>query len=96
MESKIHISDEVMNNIVFLAATSVDGVKSIVGNAKNLVELNDKTKILSASLSLVLNTSNNIEKVCTKVQERVKEALEGMIDADVKEVVVRVDNIVEG
>lgn len=94
MNSNVHVSDEVMNSIAYIAATSVEGVKSVVGSPKNLVTLNGKT--LSANISLILNTSDNIDKVCGKVQEKVKESLEGMMGADVKNVEVRVENIVEG
>lgn len=93
MDSHIHVSDEVMDSVVSIAATSVNGVKQIVNN-KNLVVSNGKK--MKANLSVILNTSENIEKICMKIQERVKEALEGMIDADVVDVTVRVDNIVEG
>lgn len=108
VKSKVNISEDVIGMIAGVAATSIDGVKSVSGgftknkmsfmNGKNIkdgIEIEGNGKGLKVSLSLVLKSSANLQSTCMKVQEKVKESLEGMMDVVVKDVIVRVDNIVE-
>ena len=88
---EVRIADEVVAIIAGLAATEVEGVAAMAGNAtreiiermgmKSLskgvsVEVIDST--VSVKLSLNLEYGHSIPEVCAKVQERVKSAIENM------------------
>mgnify|MGYP006066891221 FL=1 len=105
---EVRIADEVVAIIAGLAATEVEGVAAMAGNAtreiiermgmKSLskgvsVEVIDST--VSVKLSLNLEYGHSIPEVCAKVQERVKSAIENMTGLEVLDVNITIagDNI---
>lgn len=103
---EVHIADDVVAIIAGLAATEVEGVNSMAGNItnelvaklgmKNLskgvnVEVCDNT--VSVNLSLNLEYGYNILNVSSKVQEKVKVAIENMTGLIVADVNVRIASV---
>lgn len=103
---EVQISDEVVAIIAGLAATEVDGVASIAGNLtreliaklgkKNLsksvvVEVADGH--VNVRLTLYLQYGYSVPVVCSKVQERVKNAIENMTALEVDSVNVSIAGI---
>ena len=107
---KIQIADEVIQIIAGLAATEIDGVADMSGSfaggltesllgLKNLskgvrVEFSDEDRNCSVDLSVVLQFGYNIPEVSTAVQERVKQAIEGMTGLAVSSVNVHVTGVI--
>lgn len=102
----VHIADEVVGIIAGLAATEVDGVKSMTGGLagglaellgkKNLskgvkVEVGDKEAAID--LFLVLEYGTIIHFVAQKVQENVRKAIEGMTGLKAVEVNVNITGV---
>ena len=102
----VQIADEVVAIIAGLAATEVDGVASMAGNItnelvgklgmKNLskgvkVEVVDTT--VSVDLSLNIKYGSNIPDVSSRVQEKVKTAIENMTGMEVLDVNIRVAGV---
>ncbi len=103
---EVQIADEVIAIIAGLAATEVKGVASMAGNVtnelvaklgmKNLskgvkVEVFDTT--VSVDLALNLDYGYSIPAVCSKVQEKVKTAIENMTGFSVLDVNVKVAGV---
>lgn len=103
---EVRIADEVVAIIAGLAATEVEGVAAMAGNAtreiiermgmKSLskgvsVEVIDST--VSVKLSLNLEYGHNIPEVCAKVQERVKSAIENMTGLEVLDVNITIAGV---
>ena len=103
---EIKIADEVVAIIAGLAATEVDGVSSMTGNAKR--ELVSKLGMKSLSkgvkvdvldgivtVSLVLNFKYGyiFKDTTEKVQEKVKAAIENMTGLEVADVNIRVAGV---
>lgn len=108
--SNIVIADEVMSVIVGIAATGVDGVLSLgegitfkamsfigTNSLKKgvVIEKDEKNGSLSVKVSVVLRQGLEIKKVCLNIQEKIKEAIESMLDFKVNEVIVRVSKVEE-
>ena len=87
----VQIADEVVAIIAGLAATEVDGVNSMAGNItnelvgklgmKNLskgVKVSVADGIVGVKLNLNIKYGYAIPEVCSKVQEKVKSAIENM------------------
>ncbi len=101
-ESKIgtvQIADEVVAIIAGLAATEVDGVKSMAGNITNelvgklgMKNLSKGVKVtvskghVKVTLNLNIKYGYAIPEVCSKVQERVKSAIENMTGLEVADI----------
>lgn len=100
---EIMIADEVVAVIAGLAATEVEGVESMAGNAggeiatwlgmKKMskgvsVEVNQKT--VRVALSINIRYNYNIVDVSKKVQDKVKNAIENMTGLSVTDVAVKV------
>jgi uncharacterized alkaline shock family protein YloU len=106
---KIQIADEVIQIIAGLAAGEITGVVDMSGSfaggltesllgRKNLskgvkVQFGEEEKTCIIDLSVVLDFGVNIPSVCLKVQEHVKQAVEGMTGLDVLSVNVHVSAI---
>ncbi len=105
-KGEVIIADEAVAVIAGLAAMEVDGVASMAGNATR--ELISKIGIKSLSkgvrvdilegvvtVSIVFNIKygHNIMAVTTKVQEKVKTAIENMTGLTVSDVNVRVAGV---
>ena len=103
---EIKIADEVVAIIAALAATEVDGVASMAGNAtrelisklgmKSLskgVKVDVLDGIVTVSLALNLNYGYSIKDITSKVQEKVKTAIENMTGLEVADVNIRVAGV---
>ena len=103
---EVRIADEVVAIIAGLAATEVEGVAAMAGNAtreiiermgmKSLskgvsVEVIDST--VSVKLSLNLEYGHSIPEVCAKVQERVKSTIENMTGLEVLDVNITIAGV---
>ena len=103
---EIKIADEVVAIIAGLAATEVDGVSSMTGNAtrelvsklgmKSLskgVKVDVLDGIVTVSLVLNLKYGYNIKDTTQKVQEKVKAAIENMTGFSVLDVNVKIAGV---
>ena len=103
---KVQIADEVVAIIAGLAATEVEGVASMAGNAtrelisklgmKSLskgVKVDVLDGIVTVSLALNLNYGYSIKDITSKVQEKVKTAIENMTGLEVADVNIRVAGV---
>ncbi|WP_346663602.1 Asp23/Gls24 family envelope stress response protein [uncultured Merdimonas sp.] len=103
---EVKIADEVVAMIAGLAAMEVEGVASMAGNAtrelisklgmKSLskgVKVDVLEGIVTVSLSLNLKYGYAIKDITTKVQEKVKAAVENMTGLEVADVNIRVAGV---
>ena len=103
---EIKIADEVVAIIAGLAAMEVEGVASMAGNAKRelisklgMKSLSKGVKvdvldgIVTVSLALNLNYGYSIKDITSKVQEKVKTAIENMTGLEVADVNIRVAGV---
>lgn len=103
---EVQIADEVIAIIAGLAATEVEGVRSMGGNItkelvsrlgmKNLskgvrIEMEDNRVSVSVAINIVYGYE--IPKVSGKVQEKVKSAIENMTGLEVDHVDVRIMDV---
>ena len=103
---EVQIADEVVAIIAGLAATEVNGVASMAGNItneivsrlgmKNLskgiqVEIADNEVVVDVALNIAYGYS--IPEVSTKVQEKVKSAIETMTGLSVATINVRIASV---
>lgn len=107
LSSKINVADDVVAIISGISATSIDGVKSLGGGItlsainflgtnrlkKGILVEKDDNGDLSILVSINVKDSYDIQSVAEKVQEKIKDSLEQMLDLNVKSVRVRVDKI---
>lgn len=105
-EGSIKIADEVVGIITGLAATEIDGVAGMSGGIaggiadmlgrKSLskgvkVQVTDDTA--SVDVYVIIDYGNSIPDVAWKIQDNVKQAIEGMTGLDVKAVNVHVQGV---
>ncbi len=103
---EVKIADEVVAIIAGLAATEVEGVASMAGNAtrelvsklgvKSLskgVKVDVLEGIVTVSLALNLKYGYSIKNITMKVQEKVKTAIENMTGLEVADVNIRVAGV---
>ena len=103
---QVQIADEVVAIIAGLAAMEVDGVSSMAGTStrdllsklgkKNLakdVRVDVLDGVVTVSLALNLRFGKNIMEVSSKVQEKVKTAIENMTGLTVADVNVKVAGV---
>ncbi|MGN1166249.1 MAG: Asp23/Gls24 family envelope stress response protein [Lachnospiraceae bacterium] len=103
---EVKIADEVVAVIAGLAAMEVDGVASMAGNAtKDLasklgvksmskgVKVDVLEGIVTATLTLNLKYGYNIKDTTSKVQEKVKSAIENMTGLEVADVNIRITGV---
>lgn len=103
---EVKIADEVVAIIAGLAATEVEGVASMAGNAtrelvaklgvKSLskgVKVDVLEGIVTVSLALNLKYGYSIKTITAKVQEKVKSAIENMTGLEVADVNIRVAGV---
>ena len=103
---EVRIADEVVAIIAGLAATEVEGVASMAGNItnelvsklgmKNLskgvkVEVGEESVAVAVALNIAYGYS--IPKVSTKVQEKIKTAIETMTGLGVECVNIRIASV---
>ena len=102
----VYVADEVIAIIAGLAATEVKGVAAMAGNItneimskvgrKNLakgVKISVNGKRVKINLAIMMADGYNIPGTCSKVQERVKSAVENMTGLTVTDVDVRIASI---
>lgn len=105
-KGRVQIADDVVAVIVGLAATEVKGVSAMAGNItneimskvgrKNLakgvkVSINkDKVKV---SLAIMIEYGYNIPGTCSKVQDKVKSAIENMTGLVVTDIDIRIAGV---
>lgn len=103
---EVKIADEVVAVIAGLAAMEVDGVASMAGSSpKDLASrlgVKSMTKgvkvdvlegIVTAALTMNLKYGYNIKETTSKVQEKVKAAIENMTGLDVADVNIRITGV---
>lgn len=103
---EVKIADEVVAIIAALAATEVEGVASMAGNItnelisklgmKNLskgVKVDVLEGVVTVSLALNLKYNYSIMDISTKVQEKVKAAIENMTGLDVADVNIKIAGV---
>ena len=103
---EVKIADEVVAMIAGLAAMEVEGVASMAGKAtrelvsklgmKSLskgVKVDVLEGVVTVSLSLNLKYGYSIKEITTKVQEKVKAAIENMTGLEVADVNIRVAGV---
>ena len=103
---EVRVADEVVAIIAGLAATEIEGVKSMAGNITNELvsklgvnNLSKGVKVVvenhhvRVNLALELDYGVSIPEISKKVQDRVKAAIENMTGLKVREVNVRVTGV---
>lgn len=103
---EVKIADEVVAIIAALAATEVEGVASMAGNItnelisklgmKNLskgVKVDVLEGVVTVSLALNLKYNYSIMEISSKVQEKVKNAVENMTGLEVADVNIKVAGV---
>ena len=102
----VHVADDVVAIIAGLAATEVKGVAAMAGNItnelmskvgrKNLakgVKVSVNGKRVKVALAIMMEFGYNIPGTCSKVQERVKSAIENMTGLTVTDVDIRIASV---
>lgn len=102
----VKIANDVVAMIAGLAATEVEGVSAMVGNITNEfmskvgmkkqikgVKVDILEKTVSVDLAVNLEYGYNIPSTCSKVQEKVKSAIETMTGLEVADVNIRIVGI---
>ena len=102
----IQIADDVVAVIAGLAATEVKGVAAMAGNITNEImskvgrkNLSKGVKIsiqgnrVKISLAIMMEYGYNIPGTCSKVQDRVKNAVENMTGLTVTDVDIRIASV---
>ena len=103
---EVKIADEVVAIIAALAATEVEGVSAMAGHITNeligkvgVKSLSKGVKVqvagntVKADLALCLEYGYNIPETCSKVQEKVKNAIENMTGLTETDVNIRIVNV---
>lgn len=103
---EVKIADEVVAIIAGLAATEVEGVSSMAGNItnelvsklgmKNLskgIKVEVQEHVVKVDVALNIRFGYAIPEVSSKVQERVKSAVENMTGLEVSSVDVRIAGV---
>ncbi len=102
----VHVADDVVAIIAGLAATEVKGVAAMAGNItnelmskvgrKNLakgVKVAVNGKRVKVALAIMMEYGYNIPGTCSKVQEKVKSAIENMTGLTVTDVDIRIASV---
>ena len=102
----VQVADDVVAVIAGLAATEVKGVAAMAGNItnelmskvgrKNLakgVKVAVNGKRVKVALAIMMEFGYNIPGTCSKVQERVKSAIENMTGLTVTDVDIRIASV---
>lgn len=100
---EVQIADDVVAMIASLAATEVKGVHALSGNITNELMSKVGVKKLTKGVKVEINESNvkihlavtmeygyNIPATCTKVQDKVKTAVENMTGLSCTDVNIRI------
>lgn len=103
---EVKIADEVVAIIAALAATEVEGVASMAGNITNElvsklgmrnlskgVKVDVLEGVVTVSLALNLKYNYSIMEISSRVQEKVKNAVENMTGLEVADVNIKVAGV---
>ena len=102
---EVRIADDVIGGIAGLATMEIEGISAMAGNAtKDLlsklsgnlskgVTIQVEENSVRIDLSVMMEYGYSAPKVCRKVQERVKSAVESMTGLNVTEVNVRIAGV---
>ncbi len=103
---EVRIADEVVAIIAGLAASEVEGVASMAGNVtRDIIErlgmksLSKGVRValegnkVNVRLAINIQYGYNVPATCTKIQERVKAAIETMTGLEVEEVNIKIVNV---
>ena len=103
---QVQIADEVVAIIAGLAASEVEGVASMAGNVtRDLIEklgmksLSKGVKItmdedtVRVALAINIRYGYSVPSTCTKIQDKVKTAIETMTGLEVAEVNIKIVNV---
>ena len=108
IKTNVKVADDTIAMIAGMAATSVNGVAALgegvtfkalpfIGSNSLkkgvVIEKSENGDSLVAKITIVIEQGADIKKTCTNIQEKVKEAVESMLDIGVKEVIVRVAKV---
>ena len=101
------IADEVIAIIAGLAASEVQGVSSMAGNAtRDLIEklgvkslskgvkIQVEDKTVACAINVNMRYGYSVPETCAEIQEKVKTAIETMTGLEVTEVNIKVVNVV--
>ena len=104
---EVMIADEVIAMIAGLAASEVQGVSSMAGNAtRDLIEklggksLSKGVKIqveegtVSCAINVNIRYGYSVPETCAEIQDKVKTAIETMTGLEVTEVNIKIVNVV--
>ena len=102
----VHVADDVVAVIAGLAATEVKGVAAMAGTITNEImskvgrkNLSKGVKIsvsgnrVKIALAIMMEYGYNIPGTCSKVQDRVKSAVENMTGLTVTDVDIRIASV---
>ena len=103
---EVRIADEVVAIIAGLAASEVEGVASMAGNVtRDLIEklgmksLSKGVKItmdedtVRVALAINIRYGYNVPSTCTKIQDKVKTAIETMTGLEVADINIRIAGV---
>ena len=104
---EVRIADEVVAIIAGLAASEVDGVASMAGGvtrdligklgmkslSKGVKITVDEEDIVHVALAINIQYGYNVPTTCSKIQEKVKTAIETMTGLEVAEVNIKIVNV---
>lgn len=104
---EVRIADEVVAIIAGLAASEVKGVASMAGNVtRDLIEklgvksLSKGVKVqveegkVKVAMNINIDYGYNVPETCTKIQDKVKTAIETMTGLEVSEVNIKIASVV--
>ena len=105
-KGRVQIADDVVAVIAGLAATEVKGVSAMAGNITNEIMSKVGRKNLSkgvkvsinknkvkVSLAIMMEYGYNIPGTCSKVQDKVKNAIENMTGLVVTDIDIRIASV---
>ena len=103
---KVQIADDVVAVIAGMAATEVKGVSAMAGNITNEImskvggkNLSKGVKVtinkdrVKVSLAIMMEYGYNIQGTCSKVQDKVKSAIENMTGLTVTDIDIRIASV---
>ena len=106
MVSNVQIADDCMAVIAGISATSVEGVSHLSGGmTKNILPFMETNSLkkgilieknengIEIKLGVIIKQGYDVKTVCTKIQEKILESLESMLDIEVNSISIKVDGV---
>ena len=106
--SEVKISNDVIATVAALAATEVEGVDSLSGNATNEsvkrygikngskgveIDFGEEGNSVRCKLGVTMKFGYSIPETCAMVQDKVKSAIESMIGMEVTNVSINIGDV---